>query len=315
MTASESTHDDKGIRRALMAGIFANLGVAAAKFAAFLATRSAAMLAESVHSVADSSNQLLLLVGIVRSKKAADSLHPLGYNVERYFWSFVVAMNIFVLGAVVAIYEGVHKVMDPHPPEQAVWNFLALGFAFLFEGYALRIAWREFQHFRRENPGPLLQNLRDAKDLALPTVLFEDSAALVGLTIAAVGIALSVVTHNGIYDGAASILIGVLLLLVAWFLASESHSLLIGEAATSKHRKAIRGIIANDPDVDRLVDLVTLQRGPRRIMVLATVDFRDDLDTAGLESVIARLRKAIAETVPDVRDIYLTAGQRLHPTA
>jgi len=302
-----SNPTDRGIRRALMAGIFANLGVAVAKFAAFLATRSTAMLAESVHSVADSSNQLLLLVGLVRSKKSADQLHPLGYNVERYFWSFVVAVNIFVLGAVFAIYEGVHKVLDPHPPHDPLWNFLALGLAFVFEGSALRVAWREFQHFRRENPGSLWRNLRDARDLALPTVLFEDTAALLGLVLAGAGVGLSMITHDGRWDGLASILIGVVLLGVAWFLATESHSLLIGEGATRRNRGKIRHLVLADPDVDAIVELLTLQRGPQRIMVLMDVEFADGLDTAGIEAAVTRLREVIHGAVPEARDIYLSA--------
>jgi cation diffusion facilitator family transporter len=307
---SQHHPDDRGIRRALMAGILANLGVAVAKFAAFLATRSAAMLAESVHSVADSSNQLLLLVGLIRSHKQADSLHPLGYNVERYFWSFVVAVNIFVLGAVVAIYEGVHKILDPHPPHDPLWNFLALGVAMVFEGFALRIAWREFQHFRREHPGSLWRNLRDAKDLALPTVLFEDSAAILGLLLAAAGVGLSSLTNDGTWDGLASILIGVVLLSVAWFLASESHSLLIGEGATRRDREAIRKAVAADPDVEAIVELNTLQRGPRRIMVLMDVDFVDQLDTTAMEKTVARLRATVQSAVPQARDIYLSARPR-----
>jgi cation diffusion facilitator family transporter len=303
-------HDDRGIRRALMAGIFANLGVAVAKFGAYLATRSAAMLAESVHSLADSSNQFLLLVGLIRSKKAATELHPLGYNVERYFWSFVVAVNIFVLGAVVAIYEGVHKMMDPHPPHDPIWNFLALGLALVFEAYALRVAWVEFQHFRRENPGSLWQNIRDAKDLALPTVLFEDAAALLGIILAAAGIGLAVVTHNGVWDGLASILIGVVLLGVAWFLATESHSLLIGEGATRRDRARIHAVVLDDPDVEGIVELITLQRGPRRLIVLMDVDFRDDLDTGHLEETVARLRATVQTAVPAARDVYLSARRR-----
>lgn len=302
-------HDptDRGIRRALAAGILANFGVALVKFAAFLATRSTAMLAESVHSVADSSNQLLLLVGLVRSKKAADPLHPLGYSVERYFWSFVVAVNIFVLGAAFAIYEGVHKILDPQPPHDPVWNFLALGLAFVFEGSALRVAWREFRHFRRENPGSLWRNLRDARDLALPTVLFEDTAALLGLVIAGAGVSLSMTTHDGRWDGLASILIGAVLLGVAWFLATESHSLLIGEGATRRNRGKIRQLVAADPDVDAIVELLTLQRGPQRIMVLMDVDFADGLDTAGIEAAVSRLRETIHRAVPEARDIYLSA--------
>ncbi len=304
-----ASHDtDAGLRRALFAGIFANLGVAIAKFVAFLMTRSAAMLAESLHSVADSSNQLLLLVGLHRSRRPPDEAHPFGFAAERYFWSFVVSINIFLLGALFAIYEGVRKVLDPHPIHDPVWSYLALALATVFEAYALSVAWREFRHFRRESDGSLLESLRDAKDLSLPTVLFEDTAAILGLAIAATGITLSLVTHDGVYDGIASILIGVILLGVAWFLATESHSLLIGESASRGKRATIRTAVEADPAVRRLVELKTLQHGPGHILVALTLEFADDLSTDGVEDAIVRIERAIRDAEPAARHIFVEAG-------
>ncbi len=296
-----------GLHRALLAGIAANLGVAVAKFVAYSFTHSAAMLAEAVHSVADSTNQLLLLVGWKRSQRGPDETHPLGYSTERYFWSFVVAMNIFVLGAIVAIYEGISKIRHPHPVENVPWIFAALALALIFEGFALRIAWREFRHFRVESEDSLWQSLRNAKDLSLPTVLFEDSAALLGIFIAAVGTLLSLVTHNGLYDGLASLCIGILLLVVAWFLATESHSLLIGESASAEDRRKIEETVEQHPSVDHLLRLTTLHRGPDDLLVAIEADFRDDLTVAELEKEIPRLEESIRSRVPTAKSIFVEA--------
>ena len=314
-STDEPGHDDhnRGIKRALMAGVAANLGVAIVKFVAYGFTHSAAMLAESVHSVADSSNQLLILVGLRRSELPATPAHPFGHSTERYFWTFVVAMNIFVLGAVVAIYEGIHKILAPHPPENLAWSFGALGIAMIFEGFALRVAWGEFQHFRSTTSGPLWKNLREAKDLSLPTVLFEDSAALLGLSIAAVGIGLAAWTHNGVYDGAASILIGVVLLGVAWFLATESHSLLIGEAASPTDRRAILDVVESDESIEKLIRLTTLHMGPDDLLVALEVDFRNDLSVVDLEREVPRLEAAIRERVPAARSIFVEARAVFRP--
>lgn len=300
-------HQLAGLKRALMAGIFANLGVAIVKFVAFSFTSSAAMLAEAVHSVADSSNQALLFLGIRRGARPPTDAHPLGHSTERYFWTFVVAINIFVLGALVAIYEGVEKIRHPHPAENLAWSFGALGIAMVFEAFALRVAWKEFQHFRAHSTGSLWRSLRAAKDLSLPTILFEDSAALLGLLIATAGTALTAWTHDGLYDGLASVMIGGLLLGVAWFLATESHSLLIGEAASPRDRRAIREVVEGSALVTDLVSLTTLHRGPDDLLVALEVEFRDDLVVTDLEREIPRLEDAIRERVPAARTIFVEA--------
>lgn len=299
---------EAGLKRALIAGIVANFGVAVIKFVAFWFTRSTAMLAESIHSVADSSNQALLFVGLKRSQRPASEAHPFGYTVERYFWTFVVAINIFVLGAVFAIYEGIHKIRAPHPIDDPSWNYIALGLGAIFEFFALRIAWKEFQHWRGSATGPIWSQLRRAKDLSLPTVLFEDTAALLGLTIAAIGIGLAQLTHNGIYDGIASVLIGVVLLAVAWFLATESHSLLIGEAASRIDRTAIQEVVDGEEAVDQLVELTTLQRGPSNILVALVLEFRDELQVPDVERAVQRIEISIRDRVPAARNIFIEAG-------
>ena len=308
VTPAQRGHDDSGIRRALIAGIIANFGVAVVKFVAFSFTHSAAMLAESVHSLADSSNQLLLFVGLKRSKRPATASHPFGFTVERYFWSFVVAVNIFVIGAAVAIYEGIEKLRPPHEIENVMWNFAALGIAAVFETYALRVAWKEFSHWRSTQTGSLWSSLRKSKDLSLPTVLFEDSAALLGLLIATIGISLAQVLHMPQLDGVASILIGVILLGVAWFLAIESHSLLIGEAAPAEDQLRIRNFVGQDQAVERVLDMFTLQRGPNTIIVGLDLEFIDGLETGEIEVAVQRLEKGIKERVPAAKHIFIEAS-------
>jgi len=303
-----SGHDDRGVSRALVAGIFANFAVAVVKFVAFLMTRSSAMLAESLHSVADSSNQALLLVGLKRSRRPADPLHPFGYSGERYFWAFVVSVNVFLLGSVFAIYEGIKKISHPHAMESVVWNYVAIAAGLVFEAVALRIAWREFSHWRVQTKGSLWQSLRDAKDLALPAVLFEDTAAIAGLLVAAAGITLTVLTGNGIYDGIASVLIGVILLVVAWFLASESHSLLIGEAASSRDRQRIVDVITRHAGVARLVDLKTVHMGPSNLVVALVLEFQDGLTTDEIERAIGELEDEIRQVLPTAKHIFVEAG-------
>lgn len=296
------------IPKSLIAGIVANFLVAVSKMVAFVFTGSAAMLAESLHSAADSSNQMLLAVGIKRSIREPDESHPFGYSKESYFWAFIVAILIFLMGGAFAIYEGIHKFMDPEPMENVIWNYGALGLAMIFESYALRVAFLEFSEWRRHNPGGLLDNLRDTKDPTLPTVLFEDTAALAGLIVATVGIAVSQLSGDARWDGAASVTIGLILLIVAGFLARESHSLIIGEAASPKHKKMIRRIVGEDADVDAIGNILTLHMGPTHIMVALAVDFNDTLDTQGLEQTISRLDESIREAVPEAQHIFIEAS-------
>lgn len=296
------------VTKALMAGIFANLGVAIAKFVAFLNTGSAAMLAESVHSVADSSNQALLLMGNKRALREPSDSHPFGYGSERYFWTFVVAVNIFLLGAVFAIHEGIEKLQHPHPPSDPTWNYIALGLGMVFEAWALSVAWREFQHWRAGRTDSLWRQMREAKDLALPTVLFEDSAALVGLLVAFGGVLATQLTHDPVYDASASIVIGVVLLGVAVFLAIESHSLLVGEGATTPQREAIHRVVAADPAIRGLVGLKTLYQGPRNLGVALDLEFDDALPVREIERVVERLESAIRAELPQARHIYIEAA-------
>jgi len=296
------------LKKALIAGILANFGVAVAKLWAFAMTRSAAMLAEGLHSIADSSNQLLLLIGWKRSQRPASDSHPFGYGVERYFWTFVVSINIFLLGAVFAIYEGIQKILHPHEMENVIYNYIALGIGMVFEAYALRVAWNEFKHWRRTQKGSLWQALRDAKDLSLPTVLFEDAAALVGLLIATIGITLSQVLHLPVLDGVASVLIGVVLLVVAWFLSTESYSLLLGEGAGRSERRRIRTILHEEPCIHELLEMGTLQRGPDSMVVALTLRFKAGLQTREIEAAVKRLEERIKTEVPAATHIFIEVG-------
>ncbi|MEZ6197213.1 MAG: cation diffusion facilitator family transporter [Planctomycetota bacterium] len=303
-----ATSHHEGVVKALIAGIVANLAIGVAKFVAFLFSGSAAMLAEALHSVADSSNQGLLALGLKRSQRLPTETHPFGFAKERYFWSFLVALIIFALGAVFAIYEGVHKISHPTPIQNPGWVYFALAVGIVFESFALRVAWREFREFRETNPGSLLEGLRATKDPTLPTVLFEDSAAIVGLLVALVGVTVTVVTGDATYDGVASIIIGLVLLGVSWFLAVESFSLLVGEAALPVEQSAIREVAESDPAVVSVLELLTLQRGPDSLLVALTLEFADDLVTGQIETAVCRLESAIKARIPTATHIFIETG-------
>ncbi|MCB9831185.1 MAG: cation transporter [Planctomycetes bacterium] len=305
---SAAAPDAKGVIKALIAGIAANLAIAICKFLAFLFTGSAAMLAESLHSFADTSNQGLLALGLKRGAIPPNEKHPFGHQKERYFWAFIVSLMIFLLGGAFAIYEGVHKLGSEEKLANVGWSYGALAFALVVEGFALRVAYREFQELRREQPGPLLQVLRETKDPTLPTVMFEDAAAVVGLLVALLGVTLTVITGDAIWDALASIVIGVVLVGVAFFLAVESHSLLVGEAASAQDQATIRRLAELDPAVERIVELLTLQLGPQSILIALTLDFRDDMRTEGIENSVLRLEESIRRDLPSARYIFVEAG-------
>ncbi len=299
--------------KALIAGIAANLALAVTKFAAFLFTGSSAMLAESLHSAADSSNQLLLALGARRAQRPPTPEHPLGFGRERYFWAFVVAIIIFALGAAFSIYEGIHKLANPGELKNLGWSYGALGIGLLMEGFALRVAWKEFQHLRGEKNGGLLATLSRTKDPTLPTLLAEDSAAITGLLVALAGVTLSVWTGSSKWDAGASIVIGCVLLYVAWFLAKESHSLLIGESASEEDRTRIQDVLDADPDVDCTLELITLHVGPNTLLVLLNVDFRENLSTQDIEDAVRRIEVAIKERVPAAGRIFIEASSLVSP--
>jgi len=284
-----------------------NLGIAVSKLVAAAWTGSSAMLSEAIHSLVDTSNQGLLLLGLKRSQRPADALHPFGYSMELYFWSFVVAILLFSLGAGVAIYEGVEKLLDPHPVTDPWVNYAVLAVAFALEGVSAVRAIGEFN--TRRGAVPVFVALRSSKDPALFTVLLEDIAALAGLTIAAVGIAISHATGSPTADGYASILIGLLLGAVAAFMSIEIRSLIIGEAASPAVRRGIYDAISVEMKpagpILAVNEIRTMHLGPSDILVAASVDFEDGESAGAVEAVTARVERAIKQRYPSVRRFFM----------
>ncbi|HSO94989.1 MAG TPA: cation diffusion facilitator family transporter [Acidimicrobiia bacterium] len=289
-------------QRAVLAALLANVGIAIAKLAAFAFTGAAALLAESAHSIADSGNEALLALGSRRAQKAPTVDHPFGYARERYFWAFVVALVLFSIGSVFAIYEGVSKLINVHVLDQPGVAFAVLGVSIVLESLSMRTAVRAARQGRGDRSW--WQYIRTAKTPELPVVLLEDFGALVGLALAAVGIGLNVITGDARYDAAAGVAIGVLLGVIAAVLAIEMKSLLIGEAASPEDVAAIRSAIINGTEVDRIIHLRTEHLGPDDLLVAAKVDLSPagEHDTPrAIDRVEARMRAR----VPHARVIYL----------
>ncbi|MBI1405464.1 MAG: cation diffusion facilitator family transporter [Caulobacter sp.] len=299
-------------RGAIYAAAAGNLAIAVSKAAAFAFTGSSAMLTEAIHSLVDTGNQGLLLLGLKRAAKPPDPGHPFGHGMELYFWSFVVALMVFALGGAFSVYEGIHKVQDPEPLTRAWINFLVLGLAILFEGGSFLIAWRE--HRRRTPTGRFLATVRASKDPSLFAVLLEDGAALTGLVFALLGVTGSVL-GLGWADGAASIAIGLLLTAVAVFMANETRSLLTGEAASGEVVADIRRILETDEAVVEVMEILSLHLGPREILVGVTIDFRDDLRGGEIEDVANRLSDAIQHSHPEITRLFLRPGRIADPVA
>jgi cation diffusion facilitator family transporter len=282
-----------------------NSAIAATKFIASAMTGSSAMLSEAIHSVVDTCNQLLLLWGLRQAKKPPDEEFPFGHGKEIYFWSFVVAIMIFALGAGISIYEGIKHLRDPHPVSNPMVNYIVLGLAMIFEGGAWFFAFKEF----RAAKGKLgfIRAVREGKDPTLFVVLFEDSAAMFGLIIAFVGILLGQLTGIPYFDGAASVVIGLLLATVAGWLAHETKGLLIGEAAGSETRRELMAPVESDPTVTHVNELVTLQMGPRNVVVNMSLEFADELSLEELEASITRMNRRIRERFPSVGRVFIEA--------
>lgn len=294
---------EHGGKRAVIAALASNLGIAVIKFVAFVFTGSSSMLAEGVHSVADSGNQALLLVGGRRSRRVRDTEHPFGYGRERYFYAFVVAMVLFTAGSLFALYEGIHKVQHPHPVSSPAWAFGVLAVALVLEGLSFRTAIGESRGLK--GTGSWASYIRRSKAPELPVVLLEDAAALIGLVLALCGVTLAVVTGDGVWDGVGTLAIGTLLGVVAIVLAVETKSLLIGESAAPEVVQQIVDALLAGDDVTRVIHLRTLHLGPEELLVGAKIAVRHD-DTAaqvarGIDAAECRVRAA----VPIARVIYL----------
>jgi cation diffusion facilitator family transporter len=304
----------EGGTRAIVAALAANLGIAVTKFVAFLLTSSSSMLAESIHSLADSGNQALLLVGGRRSRRAATTEHPFGYGRERYIYAFIVAVVLFSVGGLFALYEGFHKVRHPEPIESWQWvPVLVLVVAMGLEGFSFRTAIHESNHVKGEESWG--QFIRRAKAPELPVVLLEDFAALIGLGLALLGVGLTLLTDDGVWDGVGTLSIGVLLVTVAIVLAVETKSLLLGEAASTADVAAIRAALEAGSSVERVIHMRTLHLGPDELLVAAKIAVRHDDTAAEVARAIDDAEARIRDAVPIARVIYLepdidTVGSR-----
>jgi cation diffusion facilitator family transporter len=292
-------------KKVIFAALAGNSLIAVTKFAASFYTGSSAMLSEAIHSVVDTGNQGLLLYGIRASNKPPSESHPFGHGMELYFWTFVVAILIFALGAGISIYEGVSKVLTPHPMVNPELNYAVLGLAMVFEGVALFIAAREF-HKVKGTRGWFAE-VRRSKDPTIFTVLFEDTAAMLGLMAAFIGIGLAQILDMPVLDGVASIVIGVILALTAVLLAVESKGLLIGEAASAETVRGIRKIVSRHGGILAINEVLTMHLGPNDILVNISVDFRGGLTSGEVETAITALEREIKESFPQVRRLFIEA--------
>lgn len=288
--------------------IAANLVIAISKFIAAAITRSSAILAEAIHSTVDTADGVLLLVGMRRSKRPADRMHPFGHGSELYFWTLLVAVVIFGAGGAVSVYEGVLHVIHPNHIVKPMWNYAVLGVAAVFEGISWTIAMRHFLATKPKGRG-ILETIRRSKDPTQFVVLLEDSAALVGVAIAFAGTALGATLHNPLYDGIASILIGVVLCIVAVILIWETRGLLIGESVDHERANAIRELILRDDAVDDADWPLTMHFGPEDVLLNLSLRFRRDLEMPDLEEAIRRIERDIRACYPEVRRIFLEASR------
>jgi cation diffusion facilitator family transporter len=294
-------------RKVIYAAILANLGIAVAKFIVAAITGSAAMTAEGIHSAVDTGNELLLLIGERNSTRPPDQHHPFGYGKAVYFWALIVALSVFSLGGGLSIYHGVHGLLDPKPVVEPEWNYVVLGVAFLFEGYSWNLSRLGLNTYRKDGEN-LWQAVRASKDASVFTVFIEDSAALIGVLVAALGIALGQLFDNPLFDPAASVAIGLLLVGAAFTLARETGALLVGESIGREETGELRAIICADPAIDKVDRVLTMQLGPDEVLVTASVQFKRGMTIEEVERAIERLEKAVQAHNPAVRNLYFESA-------
>ena len=290
---------------AIYAALAGNGIIAVIKFIASAYTGSSAMFSEAIHSVVDTGNQFLLLYGIKRSGRPADKTHPFGYGMEIYFWSFVVAILLFGLGAGVSVYEGISKIQNPHPLQNQLVNYIVIGFALFFEGIAFLIAYKELG--RTKESKSLMRTIRASKDPTIFVVLFEDFAAVIGLVVAGLGIYLGEVFNLPTLDGIASIIIGLILAITASCLAFEIKGLLTGEAASEEIIAGIKSIIKDDPGVLYINEILTMHLGPTDILLNISLDFKDALSSGNVEETISALEAKIKNNFPEIKRVFIEA--------
>jgi len=296
-----------GSKLAIFASMAANLGIAVMKFIASIFTGSSAMLSEGIHSLVDTTNGVLLLWGIKRSKKAPDKLHPFGHGMEIYFWSFVVSIFVFALGGGVALYEGI-KHLQEHgghidtSVKMKYWNYGVLIGSLLFEGGSLWVAWKEF---RKSYPKGFVTAMEKSKDAATIAVIIENGAAVIGLIIAMIGITLTYYFHNPIFDAWASIFIGILLTGVSLFMAVETKRLLIGESAVEAEIEAINNILKQYSQLEGFGNIKTMHLGPDDILLGANINFKDELTVKQIEPIVKDIKAKIVANNPKIKHIFI----------
>lgn len=297
-----------GSKKIIYAALVGNLAIAIIKYAASQVTNSSAMLSEAIHSLVDTVNQILLLHGMKKATKPADSNHPFGYGKELYFWAFIVAILIFSLGSGISMYEGIHKIVEPEEVVNAHFNYIVLGLAFIAEGVAWTMAFREF---KRLNPDMgIWKAVQRSKDPTVFVVLFEDSAAMLGIITAFVGLAAGEYFNLPILDGVASVIIGVILALTAILLAIESKALLIGESADPAEQQVIRDILAGYGDVEHINELLTIHFGPADVLVTISLDIKNSVSTGEWEKQVSAIENDIKLAIPKVQKIFIESQAR-----
>ncbi|MFF3020613.1 cation diffusion facilitator family transporter [Streptomyces sp. NPDC057939] len=292
-----------GGTRAIVAALAANLAIAVAKFVAFLFSGSSSMLAESVHSLADSGNQGLLLLGGKKAQREATPQHPFGYGRERYIYAFLVSIVLFTVGGMFAIYEGIEKINHPHAIEAWYWPVGVLVFAIIAESFSFRTAIKESNEVRGKQTWS--QFIKRAKAPELPVVLLEDLGALIGLVLALGGVGIALATGNGVWDGIGTLCIGILLIVIAIVLAAETKSLLLGEAAGVDEVEKIKAAIVDGDVVTRIIHMRTLHLGPEELLVAAKIAVEHDDTATEVAKAINAAEARIREAVPIARVIYL----------
>jgi cation diffusion facilitator family transporter len=298
-----------GSKKVILAALAGNTLISITKFIAAYITGSSAMLSEGIHSLVDTGNQGLLLYGMARAKRPADEAYPFGYGKEIYFWSFIVAILIFALGGGISIYEGIIHIQDPEPITSPAVNYVVLGLAMLFEGAAWYYAFREFTQVKGK--WGYMEAVQRAKDPSIFVVLFEDTAAMLGLMVAFIGVVLTQLTGVLLFDGIASVVIGLILVGTAVWLAYETKGLLIGESANQPVVQGIRGLVAVNQSVEHVNEVLTMHMGPDFVLVNLSVDFRDSLTADEVEKSIHAMDMEIKAQFSQVKRVFIEAEKRI----
>ncbi len=293
----------EGGKKAVIAALMANIGIAISKFVAFIFTGSSSMLSEAIHSVADASNQVLLLVGNKRSLKPADEKHPFGYGRRRFVYGFIVAVVLFLIGGLFSLYEGLHKWQDPEPLNDWWIAVLDLVIAIGLETVSFRTALREANKSRGKRS--LANFIKDSRQPELPVILLEDAGALLGLVFALVGVGMAVITGDGRWDAVGAMAVGTLLVVIAIFLAMEMATMLVGESALPEEVAAIRAALESAPLVERVIHLRTVHMGPDELLVAAKIAIRQSETAAGIAAGINEAELALRAAVPTARYVFI----------